>query len=244
MRPRLLVVQPDPEAGLDRFETWLGECGVECVVVLPFAGVPVPSTLDTDGLLVLGGAMSASDDDQHPWLTDLRSLIRDAAHSGRPVLGICLGAQLLAQALGGEVGPGDRGTEAGAIYLAWRQDEVGDDALFADLPKEFLTGAFHKDMISRLPDGAVPLARSELYEYQAFRCGARAWGVQFHPELSSEQYAVWVDTHGDPNDRDGTRSALAGFELRDDQVEKSNRILAERFSRVLWEYTDPRGSRT
>lgn len=56
MRPRLLVEQPDPAAGLDRFETWPGECGVECVVVLPFAGEPVPNTLDTDGLLVLGGA--------------------------------------------------------------------------------------------------------------------------------------------------------------------------------------------
>lgn len=187
--------------------------------------------------------MSASDDDQHPWLTDPRSLIRDA-HSGRPILGICLGGQLLARALGGEVGTGDRGIEAGAIDLTWLQDEVGDDALFADLPEEFLTGAFHKDMISRLPEAAVPLARSDLYEYQAFRYGARARGVQFHPELSSEQYAVWVDTYGDPDDRDGTRSALADFELRDDQVEQSNRILAERFSRVLWEYTDPRGSHT
>ncbi len=85
--PRVLVIQPDRADPLDRFEAWLQGLGVQLTIVQPFSGHEVPSTLDADGLIVLGGKMGAYEDAAYPWLEDIRALQRDAVAQGAPTLG-------------------------------------------------------------------------------------------------------------------------------------------------------------
>lgn len=229
--PRLLVVQPDPLDGPDRVGTWLAEEGAAVRVVRPFAGEALPATLEEDGLVVLGGSMSAWHDDAHPWLADIRRLLRHAVDLSRPVLGICLGGQLLAQAFDGTVTTGDPGLETGVVRVHWRP-EAATDPLFADLPSPFLSGAMHGDSVRTLPEGAVWLGTSEPYPHQAFRIGDSAWGVQFHPEVSLATYRTWVSAHPgvEEVDRARLRRGTADFERLDSEVAAANRTLAVRFA--------------
>jgi GMP synthase (glutamine-hydrolysing) len=234
-RPRLLVIQPDPLTVLDRFGEWLSDAEVVTDVVRPFAGDVVPEHLETDGLLVMGGRMSVWHDGDHPWLADVRRLLRHAVQADRPTLGICLGGQLLAQAFGGAVTTGDQGVEAGVIRVEWRP-ESRSDALFSGLPTPFPVGSLHGDAVARLPDAAVWLGRSAMYRYQAFRVGPSAWGVQFHPELAFSTYRAWIAGLAATNDaarQERLVGAVADFAELDEQVRLANRVVAERFANLL-----------
>lgn len=233
-RPRLLVVQPDPLGELDRFSGWLSDAGLAVRVVRPFAGETLPDTLEEDGLIVLGGSMSAWHDDEYPWLADIRRLLRRAVDLSRPALGICLGGQLLAQTFGGSVSVGDPGLETGVVRIGWRPEALADP-LFADLPSAFLAGAMHGDSVRTLPEAAVWLGSSDPYPHQAFRVGTCAWGVQFHPEVSLASYRTWVSAHpGDePVDRARLRRGTADFERLDGEVATGNRVLATRFADLV-----------
>ncbi|MFT4009057.1 MAG: type 1 glutamine amidotransferase [Nocardioidaceae bacterium] len=188
-RARLLVVQPDPVSTLDLFAPILESANIDVQVVQPYAGESVAG-FDYDALLVLGGSMSTLDDAGFPWLESIRRLIRDAEASGRPSLGICLGAQLTAQAFGGRVGVGRPGFEAGLTSIRWREPARGD-LLAAALPAPFLTASFHGDAIEELPPEATWLGTADMYANQAFRVGQSTWGVQFHPEISLDTYRRW-----------------------------------------------------
>jgi GMP synthase (glutamine-hydrolysing) len=243
LRQRLLVVQPDPLGVLDRFTGWLTDSGLVVRIIRPFANEAVPPTLEHDALLVLGGRMNANDDDEHPWLFDIRRLLRQAVDGGRPALGICLGGQLLAQACGGTVVRGDRGLEAGLIRVAWRP-EARSDVIFGGLPEPFLTGAMHGDMIRTLPDAAVWLGRSDMYRFQAFRVGPVAWGVQFHPEVSVDTYRTWVSASqgAEPVSLSKLRQGQADFENSDWEVAAATEPVARRFAQVVRSVARHRGT--
>lgn len=232
--PRLLVVQPDPLDPLDRFAGWLTDAGLTVRVIQPFAGQPLPDRLQEDGLLVLGGDMSVHDDDQHPWLADIRRLFRDAVKQSRPALGICLGGQLLAQTFGGTVTVGDSRLEAGVVRVHWRS-EASTDSLIAGLPTPFLTGAMHGDMIEKLPDAAVWLGHSDMYPHQAFRVGAMAWGLQFHPEISLPTYREWVSAYrgGDSVALARLKHGLQEFPQLDDKIVQATSSMARRFADLV-----------
>jgi GMP synthase (glutamine-hydrolysing) len=236
MSSRLLVVQPDVLAPLDRWAEWLADGGVSVRLVRPFAGEKLPDALDDgdDGLVVLGGSMGVDDDRDHPWLGDVRRLLRQAVERSRPTLGICLGGQLLAQTLGGSVVPGDRGVEAGAVSIRWRP-EAEADPLFAGLAAPFVTAAFHREMISGLPDSSVWLGRSDLYPHQAFRLGPCAWGIQFHPETSLASYRRWVagSADSDPDDLVRLRRGVGEMECLEADISTANAALARRFADLL-----------
>ncbi len=220
---------------LDRFGGWLADAGVSTDVVRPFAGDVVPERLEADGLLVMGGRMSAWDDGDHRWLADVRRLLRHGVHTARPTLGICLGGQLLAQAFGGTVTQGDQGVEAGAIWIRWRP-ESRSDALFSGLPAPYPVGSLHGDMVARLPDTAVLLGHSAMYRHQAFRLGPSAWGVQFHPELAFTTYRAWISGLAATTGADVQERLLGGvedFERLDEEVRVANRVLALRFADLL-----------
>jgi GMP synthase-like glutamine amidotransferase len=184
----LVVVNSDSDP-LARLGDWLTDAGLDLHVV---DGPALPEQLDGyAGLVVLGGPMRAMDDLVAPWLPHERRLLRDAVAAELPTLGICLGAQLLAAANGGRVGPNPDGPEIGAQLVA-KRTAAGTDPLFGPLPITPDVLQWHFDAVTVLPPGAVNLASSPVCEHQAFRLGRLAWGVQFHIETTPEIVAAWA----------------------------------------------------
>jgi GMP synthase (glutamine-hydrolysing) len=152
------------------------------------------------GVIVTGsGAMVT---DRSPWSERTAAWLGEAARAGMPVLGICYGHQLLAHALGGEVGDNPAGREMGTIELETVPDAAGD-ALFAGLPARFPAQATHLQSVLRMPDGATLLARSAGDACHAFRWGDAAWGVQFHPEFSTTHMRGYVQARREALAREG-----------------------------------------
>jgi GMP synthase-like glutamine amidotransferase len=179
---RLLVLQhcPVTPVGL------VGECaierGAELVTLFPHAGDPVPATMNGfDGLIVLGGPMHAGDDAGYPAFAPMLTLIRECRRTNVPVLGLCLGAQLIARAFGQEVYRYG-GLEVGYPAIHLTADGQGDP-LFRGLAREQRVMQMHEDSF-RLPDDAVLLMRNEICENQAFRIGSSIYGIQAHPEVT------------------------------------------------------------
>jgi GMP synthase (glutamine-hydrolysing) len=139
-------------------------------------------------IVAMGGAMGAYEEEEHPWLAAEKALIAEAVGAGLPYWGVCLGAQLLAAALGARVAPGPQ-AELGVREVALTA-EAACDPVFAAAPRSFRTLQWHGDTYE-LPAGAVRLARSAGYEQQAFAAG-RAYGLQFHLEVDGALAARWM----------------------------------------------------
>lgn len=188
---RILVVQPsrlDPPGSLGE---WLTDAGAELDVIIPSAA-DLPGNLDGyQATVVLGGEMGALDDADHPWLREIRALLSQAVSRTVPVLTIGLGAQLLAEATGGRVGPARGGPEAGTLLVA-KRDAAGDDRLFGPVPLTPDVLQFRRDGIAGLPPSARLLASSPKADNQAFRVGSCAYGVQFHIETSTDIVLEWA----------------------------------------------------
>ena len=138
-----------------------------------------------DFLLVMGGPMSVNDSD--PWIDKDQQFIRRAIDAGVPVVGVCLGSQFMAKALGGQVRPGPR-LEIGPVTVT-RMFEEDTDAVFGTFPREFTVFQWHGEGLT-LPPGACVLVSSEFYPVQAFRYGDRAYGLLFHVELEIDGVAA------------------------------------------------------
>jgi GMP synthase (glutamine-hydrolysing) len=187
---RVHVVQHTAGEGLGRLAEWLPAAGVDVHPTHPYLGNRVPPSVEGDALIVLGGPMNANDDDGYPWLPSVRTLMRSAVEDGVPTLGICLGAQLLAVAMGGEVARGGAGPEIGLFEV---NVEVGDELLTAGpMP----TIQWHYDAVTRLPENTTVLASSPTYPVQAFRVGELAWGLQFHVEATAATVRTWAIEEG------------------------------------------------
>ena len=158
----------------------LTAAGVEPVVHRTDLSGPPPSVDGFDALVVMGGPQSAHSDEGFPTRSAELGLLADAVGRGLPVLGVCLGAQMLAEATGGRAVRGEAGLEVGWAEVTLTPAAVDDD-LFSAVPASFAPLHWHGDTVV-LPTGAVRLASSELYPNQAFRVGRRAWGIQFHLE--------------------------------------------------------------
>jgi GMP synthase (glutamine-hydrolysing) len=148
-----------------------------------------------DAVLVFGGAMHVDQENRHPWLRNEDELLRGLLDRRIPVLGVCLGAQLVAKALGTRVGPLAR------PQIGWfdveQTPEAADDPLFADLPRRFSSFQWHSYGFD-LPANAVPLARDPVC-LQAYRAGERAWGIQFHAEVTKESVDDWFRSSKPPD---------------------------------------------
>lgn len=181
---RPLVIQHEPGEGAGTLAALLGEV----VLVRTFAGDPVPR--EAEALVVLGGGMGAYEQDRLGHLRDEIALLRRCVAEEKPVLGICLGSQLLAAALGGSVAPA--GKKEIGFYRVRLSPAAREDALFSAAPEDFVAFHWHGDAFT-LPAGAIPLASSTLTPLQAFRFGARAWGVQFHLETDRPVLEAMVE---------------------------------------------------
>lgn len=191
--PTALVIQHADHEGLGLLADWLPAAGLQLELCRPYAGDAVPPAAERDALVVLGGPQSVLDGIE--FLAAEERLLADAVHRGVPVLGICLGAQLLAVAAGGEVRVGAAGPERGAA-LVRKSDVAGRDPVFVDVPLLADVVAWHAEEISRLPAGAILLAAGSRYPHQAFRVGERAYGLQFHVEATPEMVELWARHDG------------------------------------------------
>jgi len=195
-RPFLVVETGRPIPSMrrhGRFPHWIrtaaGLSRGDVEVVDVQSGEALPPHGDYAGVLVSGSGAMVSD--REPWSERTAAWLRDAAHDGAALFGICYGHQLLAHALGGEVADNPRGLEMGTIDLELRA-EAGDDPLFTGLGGRIQAQATHVQSVLRPPEGAVVLAGSALDDCHAFRWGDAAWGVQFHPEFSASHMRGYV----------------------------------------------------
>jgi|SRR5579885_84632 len=160
-----------------------------------FEGRPVPEQIgDAGGLIVMGGPMGVYEQDRYPHLKDELHLIRSALDAARPVLGICLGSQLLAAALGARVFKGPR-KEIG-WYPVRLSPAALEDRLWSGTAHPFDALHWHGDVFE-LPAGAVSLASSELTAHQAFRYGPSAYGLLFHLEMTAPMIGAMAAEFGD-----------------------------------------------
>lgn len=194
--PSVLIIQHTPRGGPRRLLDWLHEDGLTTDVIEAHTGALVPGRLTHDSVVVLGGGYVPDDDARAPWLPTTRALVHEALDRARPVFGICLGGQLLAQVAGGAVQADAGRPEHGSTPIRLLPEASGDP-LFAGLPEVVPAIEHHVDVISELPPGAVWLAATDRCPYQAFRSGPTAWGVQFHPEVTADRILQW-----DSNDLD------------------------------------------
>jgi GMP synthase (glutamine-hydrolysing) len=183
-RPTLLAIQHVPWEGPHRILDACGALHVE--TVKPLAGNRLPAHEEIAGALVMGGPMNVDEVERFPALAAERDWLAAAVERGMPVLGICLGAQLLARALGAEV----RAGEAPEIGFAPVEVSDPDDSLLGGLAPSSEVLHWHGDVFD-LPEGAAHLASSERTECQAFRA-ANAWGVLFHPEADFALLEAWL----------------------------------------------------
>ena len=192
------------------FEDELRARGLDLVRVELDEGEGPPDWRGFDGMIVMGGPMGAYEDDTHPWLAAEKRMIREAAESGHPVWGVCLGAQLLAAALGANVYPGARGAEVGVLPVELTA-AAASDPVFAGAPRSFPALQWHGDTFD-VPAGATLLAGSPAYPNQAFSYG-NAYALQFHLEVSPQLAREWgeLPAYADSLERTLGPGALPGL---------------------------------
>ncbi len=214
---RVLVVEHEQMCPPAWVGEWLVAAGAELDVRRPYTGDDLPEDLTGhDAFVVLGGSMGANDDADFPWLTRVKHLVRRAAATEVPTLGICLGHQLSAVALGGRVERNPRGQQVGVLDVGWTE-HAGGDALLGSFATA--SGArpgtptravqWNNDLVVETPPGTAVLAQTPRDEVQAARFAPTVWGVQWHPEAGEDVVRVWAEKDRDDAAERGVD--LAGY---------------------------------
>ncbi|KER68889.1 hypothetical protein HR51_25065 [Burkholderia cepacia] len=197
------------------FEHWFRDAVADWdlpVRILDAAARPALPEPDALAGVILTGSSSMVTD-RLPWSERLRPWLARIVAEGLPVLGVCYGHQLLADALGGEVGRRSQGVEIGSVSVTRNADSDGDP-LFGALPRQFPAHCVHWQSVLRLPANACVLAGSAADSHQAYRVGDRAWGVQFHPEFSELVMRFYIDAYVDALTQDGLDPAHLHAEVQ------------------------------
>lgn len=192
---QILVVEQHDQPSIGVVGETLGELGVKTRTMWGARGDALPrSHREHDGIIVLGGAMTALDDEVCPYFPALTDLLREFAEADKPVLGICLGAQLIARAFGAELRIG--GDLELGFHTVAPTSAAADDAVLVELGGPMRLFQWHTDHYA-LPPGAERLATGERYQNQAYRIGRTVYGVQFHFEVTEPIVRSWIDATPD-----------------------------------------------
>ena len=218
MSPPFLIIETgQPVASMRRhgsFAHWIrvaaGLGRDDAILVDVERGDALPERAGFAGAIITGSAAMVTE--RLDWSERSAGWLREAAHAGLPLLGICYGHQLIAHALGGEVGDNPRGREMGTVCIELA-DAAGEDPLFAGLPARFPAQATHLQSVLRPPPGATVLARNPHDACHAYRWGTRAWGVQFHPEFATGHMRGYIRASADALAREGRCSARMAREV-------------------------------
>ena len=196
MKPFLIIETGKPVPTLKRqggFPDWIRVASgihVRDVKVCNVAdGGTLPDAKGFSGVLVTGSGTMVTE--RHDWSERSAEWLNDAAHKGQHIFGICYGHHLLAQTLGGKVDFNPKGREMGTIEVSLHE-HAKTDALFADIPAAFDAHSTHVQSVLTAPGDAVVLAYSDKDDCQAFRWKDNVWGVQFHPEFSTEHMREYI----------------------------------------------------
>jgi GMP synthase (glutamine-hydrolysing) len=205
MPGKFLVVEQVAHEDAGAFGPMIEEAGFEPLVARMHKNDPVP--LDPavfDGILVMGGPMNADQVGSYPCLADQLKLISEASRLNVPLLGVCLGSQLVAAALGGKVYAGEK------PEIGWYQVEFtasgASDPLLGGFPNPLEVFQWHGQTYD-LPPEAVLLAGSSMFPHQAFRAGEAIWGVQFHLEVTAANVSNWLEINRDEVRQEGVDAA-------------------------------------
>jgi GMP synthase (glutamine-hydrolysing) len=193
MRPVLLI-------GHDRNETFglapagIAGSGVEVIEHRALTGSALPAVESVSGVAVFGGSMNVDMTDRYPFLREERAFVREAVDTGVPVLGICLGAQMLARAMDRDVYPaGIRELAFNVLHLT---PEAAGDPLMSVFRDGDMVFHWHEDTFDP-PEGATILGTGDEVHLQAFRIGDLAWGLQFHFEIDRAELEIWLEAAGE-----------------------------------------------
>jgi GMP synthase (glutamine-hydrolysing) len=218
---RVLFVHHERPLDGGSYDDVAAAAGHEIVRWAPFAGEPSPPLADVDAAVIFGGAVHPDADGTEPWLGSEVTVIEGALDRGLPMLGLCLGAQLIARASGAWVGRVDR-SEVGWYEVEPNEAGLADPVVGALEGPAYAFEWHHYTF--ELPDGATELARSRR-AVQAFRLGESVWGVQFHPEVTRKQVYEWTGMAPDQIEGD-PEAMLAETDRRIDAwVETGRRVL-------------------
>ena len=202
MKPLIILKlgapKPDIIARLGQYSDWIARTIAPAQhpvrVIDIIGGESLPAVNDTAGVILSGSAHMVPE--RQPWSEATRRWLQHAVPAGLPVFAICYGHQLLADACGGEVGDNPRGLEIGSATIT-RLPACDDDPIFAALPAHFTANVTHFQSVLCLPETATRLAANEHDPHQAYRIGAHAWGVQFHPEFDAAAIRAHIDGRRD-----------------------------------------------
>ncbi len=197
---QVLIIKHVEIEGPGLIEYCLNRKRIPYQVICLDSGVPLPKAEDYTHIVLLGGSMNVYEEDRYPFLKYEDLFVKEAIQRGKPILGICLGAQLMAKALGANV------FKAPVKEIGWYDVSLtgigSSDSLFFDLPKTFPVFQWHEDTFE-IPKAGKLIVTSSPVAHQAFRYGENAYGLQFHLEVTEEMITEWMETYGEEN---GTQS--------------------------------------
>jgi len=218
----ILIFEHSNTSGAERLGTTLRDYGQRLRFVRLHEGDDVPVDLDNvDGIISCGGPQAAYDDSQE-WLRPQMELMRQANEFGMPIVGLCLGSQILARALGGKVE-----MMPGGIEFGWHEVKLSpvgrEDSIHTGLPWNVMVFHHHRDYVAELPPGARLLASSSQCKNQAWALGLRSYGFQYHPEVTLNTIETWMREEPE---------ALREANITPEQLREQNRKSFPAFERL------------
>ncbi len=229
--PPVLVVQHQDDCPPALVGRWLTEAGCLLDVHRPYDGDDLPADLSGhSALMVLGGSMGANDDAVHPWLSSTKGLVRTAAAHGVPTLGICLGHQLAAVALGGTAAANPHGRQFGVLPLGWTS-AAGADPVLGSRPGRVIH--WNNDVVTSAPPGTVTLAVAPDGTLQAARFADTVWGIQPHPEVDDAIVAAWAADEREEIGADVVDAALVEMHSAGPELAHAWQPVAAAFASVI-----------